>query len=346
MQQQVASSFSINPLEPARKARTCRALNKMGKEDGFAILAVIIVLSLLAVVALLLQKSVTTDIRLASHLVQRTKAEALADGITRLAIRNLVVNPPSSGRSGAFRLDGVPATCRTGTSLASITFISTDGQINLNLASQALLERVFNGIRLAQVESTRLAQNIIDFRTVGDQSISGGSKLEAYRQAGLLLGPKNGHFQSVGELDQVIGITGPLLEQLRPLMTVHSRFSIVNPNIMSWPVALALAGPSITASQDLDILRTRLILSSEFTNVVKTRSTGSTISNTYLVRVTVDQGGAARFTREAVIQLTGNEPGMIIVQWAELDRRLHEIDPPATESTPSCAGGLLSLDPP
>ena len=344
MQQPVASSFSISPLEPARKARTCRALNKMGKEDGFAILAVIVVLSLFAVVAVLLQKSVTTDIRLASHLVQRTKAEALADGITRLAIHHLVVNPPSGGRSGALRLDGVPATCRTGTGFASITFISTDGQINLNLASQALLERVFNGIRLAQAESTGLAQNIIDFRTVGDQSISGGSKLEAYRQAGLRLGPKNGHFQSVGELDQVIGITGPLLEQLRPLMTVHSRFSIVNPNIMSWPVALALAGPSISASQDLDILRTRLILSSEFTNVVKTRSTGSTISNTYLVRVTVDQGGTARFTRSAVVDLTNSQSGAAIKEWTELNHNRYAIDPPPAEDTPPCIGGLLSLN--
>jgi general secretion pathway protein K len=333
-------------LHEAEAGACCRQ-HKAERDSGFAILAVVIVLSLLAIVAILLQKSVTTDIRLTSHLVQHTKAEALADGITRLAIRHLVVNPPSTGRSGAFHLDGIPLTCRTGSSVASITFINTDGQINLNQASQALLERILNGIGLAPAEATQMAQEIIDFRTFGDQSINGGSKHEAYRQAGLPLGPKNGPFQTVGELGQVMGMTGPLLKRLRPLMTVNSHSGVINPSIMIGPVALALAGSTAVASQDLDILRTRLSLSNEITNIVRTRSSGSTvsISNTYLIRVTVAQDGKDRFTREAVIQLTGNDTGMTVIQWTELDRNQYGINPPATGDTPSCAGGLLSLDP-
>lgn len=315
------------------------------REDGFAILVVVVVLSLLAIATMILQRTVIADIRLASHLLQRTTAEALADGIARLAVRHLVVNPPSGGRSGSFRMDGVPMTCRSGASLASISFVNVDGQINLNQASQPLFERVFEGVGLAQNEGTRLALDILDFRSVGDQSLSGSSKFDAYRQAGLVLGPKSAPFQSVGELDQVVGMTPQLLERLRPLMTVHSRTGVINPNDLSVAVALALAGAGADASVDPDILKARLSLPADFTTIIRSRSTGSTISNVFLVRVTVGQGRTGRFTREAVVQLTGGEPGSTIKEWHEIDRGVYGVDPAGTDSTPACIGGLLSLEP-
>ena len=314
-------------------------------EQGFSIIVVLIVLSLLALVTILLQRSVVIDIRNAAHLTQHTRAEALADGLTRLAIRHLSANPPSAGRSGPLRTDGVPATCRVGADFATVAFTNTDGLVNLNLASQALLTRVITGIGLASDDAGRLARDIVDYRTVGDASVAGGSKTQAYRQAGLLLGPRNGPFLSVGELDQVIGMTPALFARLQPLMTVHSASGVVNKQLMTLPVALALAG-SAAPSQDLDILRTRLDLPFEFTLVPRTRSSGAGTSNTYLVRVTVEQGGQARFTRAAVVGLTGLETGAALKEWAELDRQRYRIDPPPAADTPACIGGLLSLDPP
>ena len=315
-------------------------------DDGFIIIIVLGVLSLLALVAIGLQKTVFVDIRLTSNLAHRARAEALADGITRLAVRHLVNNFPADGRSGPIRLDGVPLTCRAGASVVSISFVNTDGQINLNRAPQILLERVLGGVGVADKEATRLARDIIDFRAPGDQSISGGSKLDLYRQAGLRHGPKNAPFQSVGELEQVVGMTRPLMERLRPLITVHSRFGVVNPGVVSMPVAMALAGGSASALQDLDRLKASLGLPAEFTYIPRTRGTGSTNSNTYLVRVAVSRGGTEYFTREAVVGLyASNNAVATIREWAE---RVPDRSGPAfaaADDAPSCIGGVLWLNP-
>ena len=321
---------------------TARAVRS--REGGFALVIVLGVLSLLALVAIVLQKTVVADISATSHLKDRARAEALADGLTRLAVRHLSINRPADGRSGPLRLDGVPTICRSGTALAAIAFLNVDGMINLNRASQALLERVLRGVGLAPADATRMAQDIIDFRTQGDLSLSGGSKLSAYQLAGLSHGPKNGLFQSVGELGQVIGMTPQLLERLRQLFTVHSRFAVVNPNFVSMPVAMALLGGE-AAPQDLDVLHSRLNLPSELTYIPRTRGTGTTSSNTYLVRVVIREG-AAGFTREAVAELKATlSSDATFMDWSERDSSLYDIDPTAGDDAPACISGVLWLDP-
>ena len=316
-------------------------------DDGYIIIIVLGVLSLLALVAIGLQKTVFVDIRLTSNLAHRARAEALADGITRLAVRHLLNNVPAAGKSGPIRLDGVPLTCRAGASVVSISFVNVDGQINLNHASEALLTRVLSGVGLSEKEATRLARDIIDFRTAGGQSISGGSKLDIYRQAGLRHGPKNAAFQSVGELEQVVGMTRPLMERLRPLMTVHSRLGVLSPGLMSEPVAMALAGGEASGLQDLDRLKASLALPKEWTSIVRTRSTGSAAgSNTYVVRVAVRRGGTERFTRATVAGLNARaQGGAAIMDWTELDPVRHGIDAAVPDDAPSCVGGVLWLDP-
>lgn len=322
-------------------------LNRNPGDDGYAIIVVLAMLSLFALVAVGLQKTVVVDVRLASNLAHRARAEALADGITRLAIRHLILNAPVNGRSGPFRLDGVPLTCRAGASVVSISFVNVDGQINLNGASEALLIRLLGGVGLAEKEATLMAHNILDFRTDGDLSIAGGSKLDIYSQAGLRHGPKNAPFQSVGELDQVVGMTRSLLERLRPLMTVHSRLGVLNPTLMSRPVAMALAGGSSSLVQDLDRLRASLVLPAEWTFMPRGgRGPINTASFTYLVHVSIQRGGTERFTRATVVDMGAREQGgATIKEWIELDTNGNGSDLAVADDAPSCVGGVLWLDP-
>lgn len=310
-------------------------------EDGFALMMVLGVVALLMLVAILLQRSVIAEVRSAALLAGRERIEALGDGLARLALRHLVVASPSGGLSGAIRLDGTPRTCRIGQAVASISVVSTDGLVNLNLASPALMERVFSGIGLAPAEATRLAQDVVDFRSPGDESVSGGSKSARYFSAGLRHGPKTAPFATVAELDQVIGMSPDLLERLRPLVTVHSRFGAVSPSAMSRALAIAL-GADPAAGIGAAALP---VLPAEFTYVPRTRSTGLLTSNTYAVRVAVRAGGR-RFTRSLVAELRPTVAiGMAVLDWGELDPDRHGVDPPATDDTPACIGGLLQMDP-
>ncbi len=335
-------------LEGGTEAARRRHQHTSRDEDGFVLIAVLTALALLAMVALLLTKTVSLDTKIAGYSAQQAIDEALADGITRLALQHLAVNPPAAGKSGMFSLDGIPLTCRIGDGKASIRILDVDGLINLNLAPQALLEWVFAGVGVAQGDATALAQAVVDFRSAGETSISGGSKLAAYRLAGLPYGPKNGAFATVGELDQVPGITPALLRTMKPLLTVHSQFAIVNPKIASLPVLLALAGdprpvPPVPDPQELDALRASLSLPASFTNIARTRGTPITVSNTYLVRVAAGRGRAVGFVRQVVVSTTtGSQGGSILKEWIAVDPDAS--DAAGGEDAPPCIGDVLWID--
>ena len=321
------------------------------RDSGFVLIAVLAALGLLAMVALLLTKTVSLDTKIAAFAAQQARDEALADGLTRLAVQHLAVNQPAAGKSGLFRLDGIPLFCRLNDHVASIAFFDTDGLINLNLASQALLNRVFAGVGMQPDSATQLAQAVIDFRSTGDAALAGGSKLAAYQLAGLPHGPKAEAFATVGELDQVLGMTPALLARLRPLMTVHSRFGVVDPRVAGLPVLLALAGDSRPTSttpdpQTLDALRSTLDLPAAFTYIARTRSTSSTKSEKYVVRAIVYRGRIARFVRQATVgAATNSQSGASLKEWTALDPGLYDFEGLDLAATPACLGGVLWIDP-
>lgn len=315
-------------------------------EDGFVLISVVAALSILILVTMLLTRTTATDVKLAANLGRQARIEALADGVTNLVLQHLVVNPPAAGRSGQLRTDGYPAVCRMAGGVATIRVIDTDGQVNLNLASQDLLETVFAGVMPSKAEAKALAQAVVDFRSPGDSSGAGGSKLAAYQTAGLAHGPKNGAFATVGEIDQLPGMTPELRERLRPLLTVHSRSGVVKPQLAGLPVLLALVGSAASAGADegaIEKLRDLVSLPDVMTSVVRTRSTLNTASNTFQVRVVMHEG-SSRFVRQAVGALGASQgSGFKLREWVSLDPQYYRALE-ATDRTPDCLRGVLSLE--
>ncbi len=317
-------------------------------DDGFILIPVLAALFLLALGAVLLAKSVALDIRLTAISERRAVGEELANGLTRLVLHHLTVNAPVSGKSGQFRLDGIPQHCRVGSLLVSIQIVDVDGQININYSTLGLLQAAVRGVGLADSEAQLMAENIVDFRSPGDFSISGGSKSSRYQSAGLYHGPKNEPFGSVAELDQVAGMTPALLQRLKLITTVHSRFGTVNPAVASLPVLQALAGAEAgslerSTPEELDDLRAKVVIPTEYTYITRTRSVRTTVSNTYQVTVAVYLQSNVRFGRQAVVDLSGGTgTGPEVRQWIE-------VEPPASVSQAEvqpCIGGLLLLNKP
>lgn len=320
------------------------------REEGFILIAVLASLILLAMIALLLSRTVALDAKVTAYIARRAEAEAQADGIARLAIRHLVVNGPKAGMSGPIHLDGIPAVCQSGEFRVVLSFIDTSGQININSASEELLQRLFTGVGLPTDAATSLAQDVIDFRSIDDTSVRGGSKLELYQAAGLSHGPKNEPFEIVGELAQLPGMTPALLHRLRPLVTVHSRFSTVNPAVASLPVLMALSGsgeepPALPDPRALDDLRTRISLPRSLTSVARTRSSSTGPSLRFAIRVTMLGQYQSVFAREAVIELAPTEPsGAKVLAWEELEPAPAEVPPLQASDAPACIGGVLWIE--
>lgn len=318
-------------------------------ESGFVLVVVLLALALMALVAMGLTRTVALDIKLKANLARHAEAEALADGIARLVTHHLVVNRPERGRSEPFRLDGIPLRCRIGDSVATITILDAAGQIDLNAAPRDLLQRVLLGVDLPADQAIQLATAIVRFRGAGTQTPGGGGEADSYRQAGLPYGPKNAAFESVGELDQVLGMSPVVLARLRSLVTVHSQMRIVDPSVASLPVLLALSGDnraaSVVADADaLDALRTTVQLPAELTTLPQTRSTSSrsNAARTFAIRAGIRHAGRTQFIRETVISLVPRlQSGFVVKEWSRLDPDQDIGRDADTGAAPACLGAVL-----
>jgi general secretion pathway protein K len=202
------------PAEPAR-----------APDGGFILIPVLVTLGLLSLIAMTLAKSTMTDVRAVAHQLRSAEAEAIADGIARLAVRRIVTDRVAGrdGSSGAILpTNGRSVACRIPGATMVVTAQDAGGLIDLNTAPQGLLTLMFVSVDVGGDEAARLAAAIIDFRDADDKPVAGGAEMAEYRAAGLPFGPKNAPFASTNELDQVFGLTPEIAARVRTLITVSS----------------------------------------------------------------------------------------------------------------------------
>jgi len=301
----IATTFPRRQLGQALRTKSLQ-------NNGFVLAPVLWALSLLGLVAIILTKTVTLDVKVNANLLRRAEVEALADGMTRLVINYFTANPPGASSMGVLSLNGTPYFCEAAGKLVRVSALDVAGLIDLNTAPRDVLEALFVGLGQPQDQAVRLAGAIIDFRDDDDIPSSGGdSELQQYKNAGLSYGPKNAPFSTVGELDQVLGMNAALLSRLRPLVTVHSRMKGIDQNVASAQV-LALPLPSSAVP----------------------RAT----QRTFIIRVTVLRRGNARFTREAIVEVSPRvAQGFLQREWSQADDR-SSMSFDNADGVPSCTG--------
>lgn len=115
------------------------------------------------------------------------------------------------------------------------------GKVNINLADPALLQALLQGAQVPEAEAARLAGAILDWRDADDLSPPGGGAEAAdYVAAGLPYRPRNARFETLGELQRVLGMTPDLYRRLRPSLTLHGRLARPDPRFAQAPVLAAL----------------------------------------------------------------------------------------------------------
>lgn len=251
------------------------------RSAGFILVPVLWILALLALVAGLLSRHAATDIRANANLIQRAEGTSMADGIARLALRYAMATQADGTSLGPFRLDGTPVRCSAGRFIAHISIASAAGLVDLNTATRDTLEQLFAAVGAANPGA--LAAAVLDFRDNDDERSLDGAEAAEYAAAGLRHGPKNAPFATVGELDQVFGMTPEVFARVRPYVSVRSGLLSPDPTYASRRV-LAMRFPTEVADQQrLRYLR---------------------------VRVSVHVAESARmFTREALLMLERRIPG-------------------------------------
>ncbi len=115
------------------------------------------------------------------------------------------------------------------------------GKVNPNLADAALLSGLLTALGETPEAAQSLAGAILDWRDADDLTQpGGGAELGDYQAAGLPYGPRNARFETLGELQRVLGMRPALFRVLRPLLTLHGRRARPDPRFARAPVLAAM----------------------------------------------------------------------------------------------------------
>ncbi len=223
------------------------ALRRIWGRRGIALLSVLWVLTLLALMAASFTRTTRTETALARNLLENARAEALADAGVHLAAAGLL--QPTG--AGGWAIDGEVHGFDLEGGEVRVTIADEGGKIDLNLAAEELLLGLFKAAGVDAGTRAELVGAILDFRDPDSLRHIDGAEDDDYADAGYPYDAKDGAFEAVAELQQVMGMSPPLFALVAPAVTVHSRKPLPNDKTASPLVAAALAGQLFEVSGDL-----------------------------------------------------------------------------------------------
>jgi general secretion pathway protein K len=206
------------------------------QQRGIALVIVLWVLVLLTIVVGIYAVLTRTETLQARFLFDVTEARYAAEaGIHRAAFE--MRNPDMETR---WVPDGRAYYMEFGEAVIEIRVRDESGRIDLNRAENETLIELFLNQGVDEMAAWQLADAIEDWRDEDDIPRLYGAEIDDYLAAGYPYGPANQPFQSVDELQQVMGMTLELYQRVENLLTVHGRGGQVNPAFASAEVLATL----------------------------------------------------------------------------------------------------------
>ncbi|WP_312913941.1 type II secretion system protein GspK [Stenotrophomonas sp.] len=140
----------------------------------------------------------------------------------------------------AWHADGRPYRWQFADHRITLRIIDETGKVDLNQASPVLLQGLLRAVGAEQARAQQLAGAIMDWRDNDDlKQPGGGAESSDYAAAGYPYGAKNARFDSIGELQRVLGMDAALYAQLAPHITVFGAAQ-PNPRFAQGPVLTAM----------------------------------------------------------------------------------------------------------
>jgi general secretion pathway protein K len=277
-------------------------MRRASGRSGFALLSVLWALVILSIIAASLVGSTALSYRMEQNTLRQARGSALADAAISRAILALL-----DARAGArWRIDGATYEHRFAGARIRVAIQDELGKIDLNAADGSVLTRLLRSAGLDPDEAAALVAKILDWRETGLAHRLNGAKDPEYRAAGYEYGPRNGPFQSVGEVQLVMGMTPELFAKIRPALTVYSGRPLFDPATAPREALLALP--------DMDAANIEAALSAREDNAASPDGEAATPSSVppvaalagraFTIRAQVNESGV-EVTREVVVRLTG-----------------------------------------
>jgi len=194
-------------------------------QKGMALVIVLWVLSLMTIMAGSFALSMRREASIVSGVKNNAQAIAIAESGIAIAEMMLLNTDPAK----RWRADGNIYQIDAEDSRVRIRILSESGKIDLNAADEKALEALMTHAPINEnskedpVEHTaKLTGAILDWRDADDLVHINGAEKKEYQDAGLKYQPRNRPFQTVEELQMVMGMDEPTFKWIEPLVTVYS----------------------------------------------------------------------------------------------------------------------------
>jgi len=208
------------------------------RQKGMALVLVLWVLSLLTIMA----GSFALSMRRESAIVAGIKNNAQASAIAKSGIamaEMMLLNPDLTK---GWRADGNIYEINANNAKIRLRLSSEAGKIDINKADETLLKSLMINAPLAEEQQAKLVGAILDWRDEDDLVHLDGAEKQEYQDAGLSYLPRNKPFQSIEELQLVLGMNRTLFLWLEPFVTVYSGQPQVDIKVATKEVLQVLPG--------------------------------------------------------------------------------------------------------
>ena len=222
-------------------SRRHRGASAGTRQRGVALVLVLWVLVLLTTIAMSFVTTTRMETALTGNIRGEREARALVDAGIHFQILQLLRGDGIDGETG-WPADGEFRTWSFAGRAIEIRAVPEAAWIDLNAASPDMLSGLMRAIGLDEGDATALANRILDWRDRDDDARPGGAEKPEYEAAGHPYGPRNGRFETVDELQQVLGVDRGIYRAVAPALTVHSRRRTVDLTYAPPLVLAALTG--------------------------------------------------------------------------------------------------------
>lgn len=290
------------------------------RQSGIALVLVLWVITLLAVIAGNFAFSMRGEAQIARNLVSTAQAQAHADAGVQRAWYELMKPPADSQR---WQGNGVVHELLMDGVVVQVSVHDESGKIDLNTASEPLLKGLLLSIGLSEDASVALLDAILDWRDADPLKRLHGAEEEDYRAAGKSFVPSNAPFETVDELQRVLGMTPELYRMLAPALTVYSRQPGINTVVASREVLKAIPGINPALVEQYLVQRQALIATDQ--KAPAFAGAGSFASSAaglpaYFVRSVAKMADGTVFVRQAVARLAQDpKRPFAVLAWTEGD---------------------------
>jgi general secretion pathway protein K len=187
------------------------------RQRGFALVIVLWTMVLLAFVMTHMVTAGRTEARIAANFVANADAETQADGAVVETVFRMIDASDSHWDVG-----GGPYALRMRNAKATITIRSETGKVNPNTASQQMLAALMSAVGAPQSQAAMVSAAMLDWRQSDDTDQTGPArKMAQYRAARLDYAPPGSPFESLDEIQRVIGMTPDLFRKLKPNLSIY-----------------------------------------------------------------------------------------------------------------------------